>query len=217
MKLRSLAGLFILIAIVFGFDTNNYAQSQFEGKVTFKVFDEGEPHLMDYYVQGNKIRFDTKEEGQAGQIIWDTSTKQFMVIMPQQKMYMVMEVPESQMKSEDLGALGKNTRFTKTGETKKILGYTTEKLIYKDGKDQGEAWMTQELGAFKLFDNPMQKNEDKPQWQRDFEAGGYFPLEVYENGNKVFETISIEKKSLDKSMFEAPAGYQKMDMPTMGK
>ena len=74
--------------------------------------------------------------------------------------------------------------------------------------------MTQELGSFKLFDNPM-LDEDKAQWQKDFEAGGYFPLEVYENGKKVFEVTGIEKKSLDGSMFEAPTGYQKMDMPKM--
>jgi len=217
MKLSNLAGLLILMAIVFSFVTANFAQEHFEGKVTFKVFDEGKSQVMDYYVLGNKIRFDTKEEGQEGQIIWDTSTKDFMIIMPQQKMYMVMQVPESQLKTEDLGALGKNAKFTKTGETKKILGYTAEKLIYKDGEDQGEAWMTQEIGGFNLFNNPMQNSEEKPQWQKDFEAGGYFPLEVYENGKKVFEMVSIEKKSLDKSMFEAPAGYQKMDMPTMQK
>ena len=213
MKLKGRISVFIFFVAVFCLINSIYAQNNFEGKITFKAFDDDGIHSMDYYVKGNKIRFDTKEEERAGQIIWDTSTKQFMVIMPEQKMYMVMQLPESKMKKDLSGKLGKNTTFTKTGETKKILGYTAEKLKYKDDQDQGEAWMTQELGAFKLFDNPMQRDEDKPQWQKDFDAAGYFPLEVYENGKKVFEMISIEKKSLDESMFEAPSDYKKMEMP----
>lgn len=215
MKLKSSASFFILLAIVFCFANNNYAQTQFEGKVTFNDFDEGTPNSMDYYAKGSKIRFDTNEEEEQGQIIWDTAKKEFMIVMPQQKTYMVMQVQESKMKSDISNDINKNAKFTKTKETKKILGYTAVKLVYQDGDDKGEAWMTQELGSFKLFDNPMQKNEDKPQWQKDFEAGGYFPLEVYENGKKVFEVTSIEKKSLAESIFEVPAGYKKMDMPTM--
>ena len=217
MKVKNLANLFILSVAVICFVNNNYAQNHFEGKITFKVFDDGESTLMDYYAKGSKIRFESKGEEQEGQVIWDTSVRQFMLIMPQQKMYMVMKVPESDMKKDNSERLGKDVKFTKTGETKKILGYTAEKLIYKDDEDKGEAWMTQELGAFKLFNNPMQKESDKPQWQKDFEKGGYFPLEVYENGKKVFEIINIEKKSLDKSMFEAPAKFKKMDMPMMQK
>ncbi len=213
MKLKSLASFFILLAIVFCFVNNNYAQTQFEGKVTFNNFDDGTSHLMDYYAKGGKICFDTNEED--GHIIWDTTKKEYMVVMPQEKMYMVMQIPESRIKSDISKDISNDTKFTKTKETKKILGYTAVKLTYKDGDDKGEAWVTQELGTFKLLDNPMQKDADKPQWQKDFEAGGYFPLEVYENGKKVFEVISIEKKSLAESIFEVPADYKKMDMPTM--
>lgn len=215
MKPKSLVSFFILLSIAFCFVNNNYAQTQFEGKVAFKVFDEGTPHSMDYYAKGSKIRFDTNEEGQQAQIIWDTSKKEFMVVMPQQKMYMLMQVPESKLKSDISNDISKNANFTKTKEKKKILGYTAVKLVYQDGDDKGEAWMTQELGSFRLFDNPMQKNEDKDQWQKDFEAGGYFPLEVYENGKKVFEVMGIEKKSFDGSIFKAPADFKKMDMPKM--
>ncbi len=217
MNLKFSVSFFISFVIAFCFVNRTYAQDQFEGKVSFKSYDEDEPQSMEYYVKGSKVRFDTNEEGQTGQIIWDTSKKEFMVIMPQQKMYMQMQVPESQSETDISAGISKDAKFTKTGETKKILGYTAVKLVYKDGEDQGEAWMTQELGSFKLFDNPMQKNEDKPQWQKDFESGGYFPLEVYENGKKVFEVTSIEKKTLDGSMFEAPTGFKKMDMPTMQK
>jgi len=117
MKTKILAGFYILLAITICFGNAGYSQTAFEGKVTFKSFDDGQPQSMDYYSKGSKIRFDTNEEGQQGQIIWDTSKKEFMVVMPQQKMYMVMQVPESQIKSD----FSEDAKYTKTGETKKIL------------------------------------------------------------------------------------------------
>jgi hypothetical protein len=214
MKLKIWIGSILFVIFFFSLTFLSYAQSNFEGEVTFKVTDDdGSTQTMNYFVKGDKIRFDTKEEGQGGQIIWDTATRQFMVVMPDQKMYMVMKAPDSKMDIPE--SIDKNTKFTKTGETKKILGYTAEKFLYKDNEDQGEVWLTQELGSFKLFNNPMQKGENMPQWQKDFNAAGYFPLEVTENGKKVFEIIGINKKSLDASMFEAPSDYKKMEMPMM--
>ncbi len=214
MRLRNLAGLFALSVLVFTFTKTIYSQDQFEGKVTINVYDEGKAHTMDYFVKGSKILFDAKEEGQEGKVVMDPSNGQFMIIMPEQKMYMVMQMPDIKTKSETSEKVDESN-FSRTGETKEILGHTAEKWIYKDGDDQGEAWMTKEIGAFKLLDNPMQEN--KPKWQKEIVEAGYFPLEVYNNGKKVYEVTGIEKKSLDESMFEAPADYKKMDMPTMQK
>lgn len=215
MKLKFGISSLILFLIVFVSTNKNYAQSNFEGEITFNVFNENGSQTMDYFVKGDKIRFETQEAGRQGQIILDGSSKQVLIIMPNQKMYMVTKIPESKMKTDMSKTTDKNATFTKTGETKNILGYTAEKITYKDDEGQGEAWVTRELGTFKLFDNPMQKDENTPQWQKDFNAEGYFPLEVTENGKKVFEVTGINKKSLDKSLFEAPADYKKMEMPMM--
>jgi hypothetical protein len=217
MKSKFWISFIVLFIVIFTSINKNYAQSNFEGKITFKIFNENGSQTMDYFVKGDKIRFETQEAGGPGQIILDGSSKQVLIIMPNQKMYMVTKVPESKMKNGMSGAADKNATFTKTGETKKILGYTAEKITYKDDEDQGEAWVTRELGTFKLLDNPMQTDENSPQWQKDFNAEGYFPLEVVENGKTVFEITGIDKKSLDNSMFEAPADYKKMEMPMMHK
>jgi hypothetical protein len=211
MKTRKLLMLFILPVIFFAFAQTGFSQNKFEGKVTLNAYDNGTAHTLEYYVKGNKIRFDANEEGRQGQVIMDPDAKQFMIIMPQQKMYMQMQIPDTEMEADNSQESNDDTKFVKTGETKEILGYTAEKLTYKDGEDQGEAWVTKEIGGLQIFDNPMQKN--KPQWQKDFEEEGFFPLLVFENGKKVFEGTDIEKKALDDSMFEAPAGYQKMEMP----
>ena len=214
MKFR-IIGLLLLFLAILSFTGTGFSQDDFEGKVTFNLTsDDGKTNTMDYYVMGDKIRFDADMEGHNGQIIMNTGTKQFMIIMPEQKMYMVMPVPEKEMSSKNHEGMGKNADFSNTGETKEILGYTAEKWIYKDEDKQGEAWLTKGIGTFKLLSNPMQ-NADKPQWQRELEGGGYFPLLVSENGKTVFEVTNIEKKSLDKSMFEPPAGFQKMDIPNM--
>ena len=45
-----------------------------------------------------------------------------------------------------------NGKFDKTGETKKINGYECEKWVYTDDNgDKTEAWMTKELGNFKIL------------------------------------------------------------------
>ncbi len=213
MRLRNLSVFFFLFLAVLVLPGKTYSQDKFEGKVTFNVFNDGESHTMQYYVKGSKLRFDANENGQSGQIVMDPSTKQLMIIMPERKMYMVMPFPEVKDNNTDSDSKDKKADFVKTGETKDILGYTAEKWTYKDGENQGEAWMTKDIGGFQLFDNPMQQNQ--PQWQKDLQAEGYFPLLVYENGDKVFEVTNIDKQPVDASMFEPPAGFQKMDMPTM--
>ncbi len=211
MKLRNLSILLLLLSMI-ALSGKTYSQDQFEGKITLNVYEQGNTHPVDFIVKGDKIRLDANEEGHQAQIIMDRGTKQVMIIMPEQKMYMAMPMP-GMKEMENAVEDSKDSKLVKTGESKEILGHTAYKYVYKDEDKTGEAWMTDEIGSFKMFDNPMQKN--KPEWQKEIEDAGLFPLEVSENGQKVMEVTNIEKKSFDESMFEAPSGYQKMDMPTM--
>jgi Domain of unknown function (DUF4412) len=216
MKLN-MAILFVLIASMFVFSDKVSAQENFEGKVSFNVFDNGNMHSMDYYMKDGKICFDANEKEGRGQFIMDPSSKKIMIIMPDQKMYMEMEMPVAKINAETQKEIDKGAEFSKTGETKEILGHDAEKWIYKNGDDQGEAWLTKDIGSFIWFNNPMMNDASKPQWMKDLKEGGYFPLMVTENGKKVFEVTGIEKKSLDESLFEPPAGFKKMDIPNMQK
>jgi Domain of unknown function (DUF4412) len=216
MKL-SIISLFILLVAVLTVTNKVYAQENFEGKVTFNIFDNGETHSMDYYMKDGKICFDSNEKEGRGQFVMDPSSKQILIIMPDQKMYMEMPMPEAKINSQTEKGMNENADFSNTGETKEILGYNAEKWVYKNGDDQGEAWLTKDIGSFIWFNNPMMNDESKPQWMKDLKEGGYFPLLVTENGKKVFEVTSIEKKSVDKSLFEPPAGFKKMDIPNMHK
>ncbi|MEO8398450.1 MAG: DUF4412 domain-containing protein, partial [Ignavibacteriaceae bacterium] len=69
--------------------------------------------------------------------------------------------------------------------------------------------------------NPMM-GDSGPSWQDKITGQGYFPMLVkhYDDDGKVdgtMEVKSVEKKSLDDSMFEVPASYKKFEMPMMNK
>lgn len=209
-----------VIALLFT-SINLQAQSQFEGKVTMKFTENNRSHTMDYFMKGNKIRMEMKEQGQAINIIFDRKEDKMIMLMPNQQMY--MEYPyKNFMKEHKKDKMdGEKEVFKKTGEMKTINGYNCEKWIFnEDDGSQSVAWMTKELGSFTFFDNPMSGNSDKPEWQQEIEAAGYFPMLVInkdKNGNEqgTMEVTKIEKKNLDNSMFEPPADYKKMEMPMM--
>ncbi len=215
MKLR-FVGFFVLCVAALAFSGKVYAQENFEGKVTFNIFNEDEPHSMDYYIKDGKIRFDAKEKEGMGAFIMDPATKQIMVIMPEQKMYLQWQMSDEKMNAETKQEMDKG-EFAKTGETKEILGYTAEKWTYKNEKGEGEAWLTKDLGTFFWFKNPMMREDNQPQWMKELKEGGYFPLLVTENGKKVFEVTNVQKTPVDASLFEIPADYKKMEMPNMQK
>lgn len=216
MKFRFI-GLFIICAATLIITDKAYAQDNFEGKVSMNVYgDDNETHPMEYYIKDGKIRFDAKEKEGTGAFIMDPASKQILIIMPEQKMYLQMKMPEGKMDNETREAV-ENAEFVKTGETKEILGYNAEKWTYKDDNKEGEVWMTKVLGTFYWFKNPMMKEETKSGWMKELREGGYFPLMVTENGKKVFEVTSVQKAPVDASLFEIPPDYQKMEMPMMQK
>ncbi len=230
MRNQSLHKIILLVLLsVFTVPFVAFSQTDFEGKVTMKMQGEdNEPHTINYYVKENKIRFEADNQGQQGTMIWDGKNNKMTVIVPQQKMYMELPMNNMLKKETEMGTENNqpshkiNGDFEKTDETKEINGYKTEKWTYKDNSGITEAWMTKDLGAFIFFNNPMARSSNQPTWQKEIENAGYFPMMVIhkdENGNitSKMEVTSVEKKSLDNSMFEAPSDYKKMNMPMMNK
>jgi hypothetical protein len=132
------------------------------------------------------------------------------VIMDEQKMYM-----ESQMMPLTMSGAG---NVSKTGETKTILGYNCEKFLFEQEDLKGEAWMTDELGAFMFF---MESQQSMPAWQKEILDAGYFPLQVTqfnerENKKSVYNVIAVTPMELSDDMFVPPANYQKLDLMNMG-
>lgn len=196
------------------------SQSKFEGKVIFAFKDNEGSKDMTYFAKDNQFRMELSEAGHQGTVIYSPKKEKMLLLMPEQKMY--MEFPFNMMKNQE-GKMKKNedkTDFKNTGETKKINGYKCEKWIFKDDNEVSVAWMTKELGGFVFMDSPMEGNSQKPEWQQEIEAAGYFPMLVINKNNSGDEISrlvvkSIQKEKLDSSLFTVPEGFTKMDMPMM--
>jgi len=198
-----------ILSLILIFSAGNiFAQKAFEGKVVFKVEANGEKQVMDYYAKDKKFRMEVPDQG--GYIIFDSNTSKMFIVMDEQKMYMETPIDASNS-SESAGSI------TKTGETKKILGYECEKFLFDQDGSKGESWMTKELGAFMFFTESHQGMAD---WQKEILNEGYFPLQVTEYSNGKVESsyvvTEVTPKELSSDMFAIPSSYQKLDMGNMG-
>ena len=207
---------------------NSFAQEKFEGKVVMNVKSGDKDTDVNFLVKGSKTIIQVTNEEKANMIM-DSKEKKMIILMPEQKMYMEMDMNMMKGLASKMGKSDQTEKsdkmagdFKMTGETKNINGYECEKWVYsgEDG-DKTEAWMTKELGNFMGFSNPMM-NDEATSWQKKIEGQGYFPMLAihYDDSGEAessMEVKSVEKKSLDASMFEVPAGYKKFSMPMMNQ
>lgn len=192
-----------------------FAQAPFEGKVKIEVSEEGKKHLIDYMVKGQLFRIEMKDLAEAGAMIFDSQSKKMLIVMPEQKMYMEMPLDYSDVESYFDDESYEN-KIKMTGEKKTIHGYECEKWIVEDDGNTAEAWVTDELGGFMLMGNPM--GENGSDWKSKLNAQNYFPMQVniFKAGKLIntVEVVDIKPQKLDNSLFSAPSGYQKFDMPS---
>jgi hypothetical protein len=218
----------------------------FEGKVSFKMTSgRDKPVEMTYNIKGDKIRMEMPEQKGMGGMIMDTSKREMLMIMDEQKTYMVMALPQAAV--DAMAKRDEEMKLEKTNETEKILNYTATKYVLteKNGNET-ELWLAEGLGTFMGFNkNPMggrgRGAPAAPAWERALEGKELFPLRVVGRekgsaradkgksgekskgksggGNESFrmEVTAINKTSLPDSMFTPPPGYQKFDMGGMMK
>jgi Domain of unknown function (DUF4412) len=208
--------LFFLILIISLTGSYSFSQSSFEGKVTMKVTSEGKSNSMNYLIKGDKMRIDFSQMGHASAMIMDMNAKKSFVLMPEQKMYMEINMGnfEDMAKNEK-----KDIEFKMTDVTKNINGFNCVKWIYKSKDAHGDMWMTKDLGSFMMYSNPMGHSQ-QPEWMKKIQNEGYFPMlvTVYDNNDKTtseLEVTSVEKQNLDASLFAVPPDYKLLQMPNM--
>lgn len=169
-----LAGILLVPAAV--------SAASFEGKVSFKMTSgRDKPVVMTYNIKGDKIRMETQGQKESAGMIMDASKREMMIIMDEQKSYMVMALPQSAV--EEIKKREEELKMVKTDETEKILGYTATKYILteKDGTET-EAWLAEGLGTFMGFSNrnPMGRGRGSAAkgWESALEGKELFPLRV---------------------------------------
>lgn len=217
----ALAGLLLIAAT----SSLSAQPSSFEGKIKMQMKSEKHTQVIDYSVKSNFLRMDMPiDKGSAATSIMDFTKKEMIMIMPNEKMYMVMPIPDA---DEDTGKKkrpGREPTFEKTGETEKILGYLCTKFISKDENNHTyEIWAAEGLGTFMTGsgNNPM-KRAPRSAWEAELAKKGFFPLRMIgkdEKGKQVFQmdALAVDKQKLPDSFFTAPADYKRLDMGNMMK
>ncbi|TAL65253.1 MAG: DUF4412 domain-containing protein [Bacteroidetes bacterium] len=156
------------------------------------------------------------EDEQKVDIIFDSKEQKMITVIKEANMYMEMPLKtnlEQSNKSTD------DQNYKRTGNKKKILGYDCEEVHFKNNKEDIEMWVSQENIPFMgIGGNGMPGQEQKSSFSSlsNLKMGFPFLIIAKSNGSTSrFEVTSIEKKSLDNSMFTIPSGFQKMDMNMM--
>ena len=200
--------------------------ASFEGKIKMQMKSDKHTQVIDYSVKPNLMRMDIPlDQSATATSIMDFTKKEMIVLMPNEKMYMVMPLNDG---AEDNGKKkkrpGREATFEKTGETEKILGYLCTKFISTDeDKNTYEIWAAEGLGTFmgSRGNNPM-KRAPRSAWESELAKKGFFPLRMTgknEKGKEIFqmEALAVDKQKLPDTVFAVPAGYERFDMGGMMK
>lgn len=197
------------------------AQSAFEGVVTFEssAGPNGRQSIQ-YSVKGSKVRMDISAQGMAMFTLFDTETNTYDMVMPQRHMYVERTIQDAQALADS--AVG-NTKVEWTGTKETIAGCECEHANVTDSMGNTvDACLTKGLGTFMggMQGGPGRRGGRGRGGMGSGWAGhvgATFPLKVVRDGQVEMLVTSIEKKSLDDSLFAVPSGYQKMGMPGRGR
>jgi hypothetical protein len=147
-----------------------------------------------------------------GVILMDRATMKAQVLLPRQKMY--LEVPADKfVKNANETPEG---QFEITDETKEILGYTATKVIYTDGNETTELWITDELGSFQPLEGPLAG--DPPAALLNAFPNGGMPLEIKitdQGPPTTIKVTTVKAESVPDSKLEIPAGFSPLKMDGM--
>ena len=203
----------------------------FEGKVDMKMTSGGKEKdamEMSYRIKGEKMRIDMpagetskkkkkKSDDEAmGAMIMDFKKKEMMILIPQEKMYMVRALPE--VKTSTKKKKG-DEEFKATGRKEKIAGVEAEEYVGKSDGRIVEVWVTKEMG--KYMSQQSAGGKDGAGWEAFMQKENAFPLRVITRKKadgpeeSRMETTAIDRSKQADSFFAPPAGFQKFEMPAM--
>jgi hypothetical protein len=219
-------------ALLFVFTAASVFAASFEGRITLGMKSgKDKEFVIAYAIKEGLCRMEPKMEGGEGfASITNWKTMETIVLMSEQRMYMVMPLKRTVNAASEATA-AHDTKLEKTGETETILGYVCEKYIATDKKGETtELWATDKLGNFMgvTAGNPMAGmmggggRGKKGGWEEMVKGkDGFFPLRVVGKSAKGKESFRMEAKSIEPgalpdSLFAPPDGFQKFQMPNLG-
>lgn len=196
----------------------------FEGEVAYKMMSEkGRNTEMVMAMKGGKLRTDANTEGHAMTMLMDGQTQVMKMLMPEQKMYMTMDLKS--MREHMQSKKKSPPKVTALGTRETIAGRSCENYVVETDDSKMEFCNTKGIGNFLSPRNPMGRgpsdglSELDDDVYRTYFKDGFFPLRLTDlkDGKRrvVMEATRVEAKSFDASYFEVPAGFSEMKMPGM--
>jgi hypothetical protein len=192
------------------------AKAVFEGSYDMEMTSGKDKVTTTIWSKDGHLRMRMSSQEMPGEMILRDGMKQMLVVMPEQRMYMEMTLPDGGPDAGADEAPEDGNPFRKTGETREILGYKAHEFVHEEGGDKLVIWATEELGSMVFGSNPMMEGFGSTM-RKVTGMAAFFPLEMtgYEKGKPSFsmKVRRIERKELDDALFQAPKGFMKMTMP----
>jgi hypothetical protein len=193
--------------------------SDFEGVVNLTTTTKKGTTNFVYFVQGAHLRTEVPGENGAAAMIGlvDWTKHEMYMLMPQQKMYMTFNLAKALDQAQS-----KEIAVEETGRTETIAGYEAKEYIVRERKTVTEIWATPDLGRFMLVGDAARSKGKRSAWEHVIADRGLFPLRTIVKNAKGVETsrseiTSVERKTLEASLFEIPADYQKFGLGALGR
>jgi len=207
------------------------AQGSFEGVVIYQSGDQDKPQTMTYSEKGDKVRMDMGDRSATGQPmtgLYDMSTSTMTMIMPQMKGYMTMNLGDTRAKMQQkMDSTMQTQKVTKVG-SETIAGVPCDDYQATDTKTGKQSFVCVAHGMGNWFmlggaggrgalgPSPLSGGPFA-----DMFKDGFFPLKMgeIENGKPRVQMVatSVERKTLDPSLFVVPPDYKQINMGDMGK
>jgi hypothetical protein len=144
-----------------------------------------------------KMRMESSSKGQDSVIIMDQTIQTVYILMPKQRMYieshtdqqnpMMRQGPKAPTSFDPSHPCGANVTCEKVG-TETVNGRVCDKWVTTGTKGTSTAWIDQKLS---------------------------FPIKTQSANGEIWQLTNIKEGKPDASLFEVPAGYQKMVIPGM--
>lgn len=162
-------------------------------------------------------------EGAEATSIIDMEAMQMVVLsdMGSAKMAMVVDMNAAMLKTEQEDMENfENPSFTKTGRTKKILGYHCEEYVVEEDGERTEFWITRDefLDIYRAFTAMEVANQGTTKTDPMAAHPGGMTMEMTstsENGEKMVMQVTAVNRGQGKVV--KTAGYQSMRMPGAGR
>jgi hypothetical protein len=178
------------------------AQTEFSGEVVDLQKPDKAPTKV--YFGKDKMRFDSQDKNtQGGSVILDFTSQSYLVLMPQRHMY--MEMPAQMMDKRGMFS------FFRTGDVENACGDWLNLATNKGGTCHKDGNETVNGRSTVKYEGTNSSGVASTVW---LDPKLRFPVK-WQGKNSSGELRNIQEGSQSASLFEVPAGYNKMDMGGM--